>query len=242
MSITGVSNNTTDIYLNGPTMGPADPSNMQDIINELGQLLSGSGTPGTPAPPSGSGGSSSPVASAYNQLMQDLSANGTSGTTLQNDAANLESALQSSGMGNSALMTATNNMVNSLGNGTFSQQGSQGALEGAASQAGLQGPGILAPQIDGAAGATEQNAGLFNGGTNPQGSLGANVNILNAEMAGNAPTSQIINNATALKNEATQAGNSGLASAAQNIINSLSDGTYSAQGSQSALTNALNAG
>jgi hypothetical protein len=59
------------------------------------------------------------------------------------------------------------------------------------------------------------------------------------EMNGNAPASQIMNNATALKNEATDAGDSGVAQAAQNIINSLGDGSYNAQASASALNSAL---
>ncbi|MEA3116855.1 MAG: hypothetical protein QOI13_125 [Paraburkholderia sp.] len=56
---------------------------------------------------------------------------------------------------------AVTNMVNSLNIGTFSQQGTQGALEGAASKDGLQ--GVLTPQINGASGMGSQTGGLYDG-------------------------------------------------------------------------------
>ncbi|MCA8023439.1 hypothetical protein [Burkholderia metallica] len=199
--------------------------------------------PVTPFPFDTGISSSSTTASAYNQLMQDLSASGTSADSIKNDAANLEAALQNTpgdlSNGTSDLLNATQNIVNSLNDGTFSKQGSQGALEGAAWQDGLIGQNILRPNIvDG--GGAEQRAGLFDPNQNPNGSLGANVNILNAMMENNASPSDIANNATALMNEAAQSGKSGLAAAAQNIVNSLSDGTYNAQTSHAALTNSLN--
>lgn len=182
--------------------------------------------------------------SEYNQLMSDVSANGTSASTIQSDTSNLMSAMQASGGNFSNLTPALMNMQNSLSNGTFSQQGSQGALEGAAARDGMT--GVLAPEISGSSGLSAQDHGNYDGGSafhSPQngghGDLAANADVLMDEMKGGAPTSQIKNNAEALKTEASNSGNSSLATAAQNIINSQSDGTYNADASANAISTAF---
>ncbi|NRO99575.1 hypothetical protein GWC77_27330 [Paraburkholderia sp. NMBU_R16] len=210
------------------------------VISALGPLMPGFGS-ATGSSPTGS--SLSDVTQSYNKMMTDLSANGTPKTTLEADANDFESTLKNANLQNSSLMDATQNMVASLNDGTFSQQGSQGALEGAAHQGDLQ--GAITPQIDGNAGMQWQDAGAFDGNSafhtqsGDHGSLGANENILASEIADGAGQSQIANNANALEKEATNAGDTGLAQAAQNVINSLGDGTYNAKASETALNNAL---
>lgn len=223
-------------------------SEIQQLLQEINQLIGNNGggslspsIPSIPATPTTSSPSS--VTSSYNQLMTDLSANGTSKQTLQNDASAFLAASNSSGGGTPDVNNAVNDMVKSLSDGTFSQQGSQGTLEGAASKDGLQ--GVLTPQINGNFGMQDQNAGDYDAnssyhtGPGAHGSLGANADVLFDEMRGGAPTSQIINNATALRNQATNAGDTGVANVAQNIINSIGDGTYNAAASDSALNAAV---
>jgi hypothetical protein len=161
---------------------------------------------------------------AFNKLMSDVSANGTSKETLQQDAAAFERA---SGGKDSATENAVKNMVNSLGDGTYSQQGTQGALEGAATKDQIANITNM-PLISGTSGLTDQNGGFLDGGgakEKPLGSLGANANILYDEIKGGAPKDQIINNATALEKEATNAGNTTIADAAKKILDSENSGT-----------------
>src|SRR5262245_40958057 len=92
---------------------------------------------------------------AYNQLMSDVSANGTSASTLNKDADHFLALAQFGGSKDSNTIAAVQNMKTSLGNGTYTQQGTQGALEGAAQRDGMT--GVNTPQIEGAAGNTDQN-------------------------------------------------------------------------------------
>lgn len=174
---------------------------------------------------------SASITSNYNTMMADLSANGTSADTIKGDVKQFQSALQSSG-GNQDLKAAAANITNSLDNGTFSQQGSQGALEGAATKDKLT--NVNTPQIDGNAGQAHQSAGSYNGAQ--VGSKDANLNILKDEIAAHpSDLAQVRNNAQALSKEAANSGNTRLANAASNIAKSTSDGTYSADKSSKAL-------
>ncbi|MDQ7982528.1 hypothetical protein QYH69_35575 [Paraburkholderia sp. SARCC-3016] len=213
-----------------------DTDNRQQLLQEIMRMLDGGGA--CPAPSTPSGGGTSNVTASYNRLVSDLSANGTPGSTIASDAANLGSTLDKAGLGNSDLATATNNVKESLSDGTFSQQGSLAALRGAAHRDGLQ--GALTPQVG-------SNNPVFDGGSKihtqegGHGSLVANAKILATEMFEGAPASQIKNNASALETEAANAGDSGVATAAQNIANSIDDGSYSAAASVSALKGAVQA-
>jgi hypothetical protein len=89
--------------------------------------------------------------------------------------------------------------------------------------------------VDGASGLPMQESGMFDGAQTKLGSVGANLNILEAEISGGAPSSQIGNNAQALATEARAAGYDDIADAAQNIANSQTDNTYNAGASVEAL-------
>jgi hypothetical protein len=179
--------------------------------------------PATATPPS----SSTPSATsetdeeAFSRLMSDVSANGTSGQTLLADAA----AFERVGGKDAQTMTAVKNMASSLSDGTYSQQGTQGALQGAAQRDQMSGITNM-PVISGMSGLHDQNAGFFDSAKETKwGSVGANANILQDEIEGNAPKSQIINNATALYTEATNAGDKAFATLAKNVIDQENSGT-----------------
>jgi hypothetical protein len=176
----------------------------------------------------------------YNNLMTDISADGTSAEQITEDAdAFLATAQATPGNPYANTETAVNNAVKSLSDGTYSQQGTEGAMEGAAARDGMT--GAFAPLVAGAAGSAQQQAGQFDGGSGnvALGSVGANANILISEMTNGAPSSQIQNNAQALATEASNAGNDDVAQAAQNIATSETDGSYSASLSVQALDAAI---
>lgn len=179
---------------------------------------------------------SASVTSSYNTLMTDLSNNGTDTQTLKNDASGFESALKAQGgAGGSATTAAADDMSKSIDDGTFSQQGSQGALQAMASKDGLS--GVNVPQIGGNSGQAHQDSGDYSAGKN--GSLGANLDILKDEIkAGPSDLTQVHNNASALAKEAKNSGDSSLSSAAQNIANSTTDKTYDGGTSSKALDQA----
>ncbi|MGI4801506.1 MAG: hypothetical protein ACRYG8_47265 [Janthinobacterium lividum] len=197
------------------------------------------------------------LTSDYNNVMSQLSANGNSAQNIQQAVQQFMQDAQTAGSGTDQnVQTAMTNMIKSLQDGTFSQQGSQGALEGAAERDGMS--GVVSESIAGQPGGAAQAAGAFDPAQNQKGALGANAAILESEIAnGNAKGGQqITNNATALATEATNqakadaaAGNTdaaaqdtALASAAQNIANSANgtgDGTYNGAASLQALQNAM---
>ena len=215
---------------------PSTAQTMQEMMQLLSQMTSGQGAPSQSASQGQGAGNQTPApATAYNKLMEDLSASGTSAQAIQQDGQNVLSALQQSGGGGGDLANAVNSMVGSLSNGTFSQQGSQGALEGAAAKDGLT--NVDTPQIDGNAVQAYQSAGDYDGGN--VGSLNANLNILKDEITANpSDLTQVHNNAQALANEAANSGNTDLANAARNIASSTQDGTYNGAASLQALQNA----
>lgn len=252
----------------GSGSGSGTSSEAQSLEQVAQQLLSALGqgqdstatTPSTSGTASDSGDTGSTIdpnvtlANDYNNVMQQVSADGNSAQNVQQAVQQYMQDAQASG---SALtpdvQNAMNNIASSLQDGTYSQQGSQGALEGAAEQDGMV--GTESPSIAGQAGDAAQAAGEFDPSTNQDGALGANAAILESEIAnGNAQGGQqITNNATALAKEAANqaqtdaaAGNTtaaaqdtALATAAQNIANSTGDGTYSGSASLQALEAAL---
>ena len=172
-------------------------------------------------------------------MLSDISANGESPQAIQGAIAQYQQDEGASGTSTPNVDTALSNVLGSLNDGTYSQQGSQGAIMGAVSQDGMS--GVNSVSIAGQAGGAAQAAGEFDAGSNAQGSLGANTAILESEVANGNPKGgeQIANNANALATEATNAGNTGLATAAQNIAISVGDGSYSGSASLAALQNAL---
>jgi hypothetical protein len=229
--------------------GPADPQQalqlVQTLLNDLtgGQSAPGAdpGGPGAAGAPGSGAPSSNALTNSYNNVMNLMSGNGGSPTDITNAINQFEAA---AGSQFPNVQNAMNNIKASLADGTYSQQGSQGALEGAAQQDGMQ--GVNSPQIDGSAGMGNQNAGWYDSGSqNAQNyfkdsSVGANSTILANEINGGAPPSQIKDNALALAKEAQNAGMPNLANAAQNIAKSVDDGTYNAQASSQALGSATN--
>lgn len=211
----------------------------------------------TGAGPSGAAGGSGTLASDYNDVLSQVAANGNSAQNVQQAVQKfLQDADASGDNSDQSLQQAMNNILGSLKDGTYSQQGSEGALQGAAQRDGLS--GVNTVSIAGQAGGAQQAAGVFDAGSNAKGSLGANTAILESEIAngGSAGSQQITNNAAALANEASAAAqtatNSGdvatasqdqaLAAAASNIAGSAQgtgDGSYDAQASLSALQSAL---
>ena len=183
----------------------------------------------------------SQAANDYNQLMTDISANGTSGDQIEQDIANYEQDVPA-GL-NPDVDNAMANIASSLSDGTYSQQGSEAALEGAATADGLQ--NVISPEMLGQNGVADQDAGKFdpastyNTQAGGNSAVSANANILVDQLEWGAPQSQELNNANALLKEAQGAGDASTADAVQNMINSFSDGTFSAQGSANAISSAL---
>jgi hypothetical protein len=181
------------------------------------------------------------ISSAYNNVMSVISEDGSSAADIKKAIDQFETI---AGPQDHDIVNAMNNMKASLSDGTYSQQGSQGALAGAAQKDGLG--GIVQPQINGPGGMANQMAGLYDSGSassratfkNP--SVGANSAILQAEISGGAPSSQIKNNALALAKEAKAAGMNDVYQAAQNIAKSVDDGSYNGPASSKALASATN--
>jgi hypothetical protein len=235
----------------------ADPQQalqmVQTLLNDLtgGQGMPGAGMagPGNGIPsggPSGVGGggqegSAAGLTNSYNNVMNLISSNGSSPTDITNAINQFEAA---GGSQFPNVQNAMNNIKASVADGTYSQQASQGALEGAAQRDGIQ--GVSNPQIDGNAGMANQDAGWYDSGSNAaqnyfkNPSVGGNSTILANEINGGAPPSQIKNNALALAQEAQNAGMTNVANAARNVANSINDGSYNAQASSQALGSAIN--
>ncbi|MBB3175259.1 hypothetical protein FHR90_003113 [Endobacter medicaginis] len=219
-------------------------------------------TPAASAPAGGAGqstgaGTPGTLASDYNDVLSQVAANGNSAQDIQQAVQKfLQDADASGDNSDQSLQQAMNNILGSLQDGTYSQQGSEGALQGAAQRDGLG--GVNTVSVAGKDGGAEQASGAFDAASNAKGSLGANTAILESEISsgGSAGSQQITNNAGALANEAdaaakaatssgdTQAASQdqALATAARNIANSAQgsgDGSYDAQASLSALQSAL---
>lgn len=90
-------------------------------------------------PSSGSCGTGATVVQAYNQLMWDVSATGTSQQTLQQDAANLQSAENAAGVQLKSTNAAVSGMLNSLNNGSYSQSATISALNSGSNNDGMTG-------------------------------------------------------------------------------------------------------
>ena len=90
-------------------------------------------------PTSGSGGTGATVVQAYNQLMWDVSATGTSQQTLQQDAANLQSAENAAGVQLKSTNSAVSDMLTSLNNGNYSQSATISALNSGSNNDGMTG-------------------------------------------------------------------------------------------------------
>ena len=180
------------------------------------------------------------VTTDYNQLKDDISATGTSGQTIESDIKTYQEDVPA-GL-DSGLDDAVSDISQSLQNGEYSQQVAQGELEFAAKDAGLK--NVHAPQINGDSGMRSQREGLYSGNSSAEvgpggdGLEGAGANILIGEMQGGASKDQILNNSKALLARSEDDGDTNLADAVQNIINSFGDGTYNADASATAVRNA----
>ena len=185
--------------------------------------------------------SGSSITSSYNNVMNLVSENGSSAADIENAIDKFEAT---AGSQDKDVQNAMNNLKASLSDGTYSQQGSQGALEGAAQRDGLQ--GVSNPQISGDSGMDNQNNGFYDSNSEnsrnlfKDPSVGVNTTILHNEIDGGAPSSQIKNNAMALAQEAKNSGMTNVATAAENIAKSVDDGTYDAKASSQALASATN--
>ncbi|WP_036049703.1 hypothetical protein [Bradyrhizobium sp. Tv2a-2] len=177
----------------------------------------------------------------FKKTMDDVSANGTSKQTLEEDARELKALIKDDPQYKNTNI-AVDNMVRSLDDGTYSQQGTQGALEGAAIRDAM--PGLTnMPVIAGTAYLYSQNNGYYDGGSDKEtklGSVGANMNILQDEVSGGAPTSQLINNARAEKDEAHEAGKPAFEEAAEYIETSAEGGTLDPKIAQDLINKAWN--
>jgi hypothetical protein len=160
----------------------------------------------------------------YNNLMTDLATGGTTEQIAKDAEAFLATAQATPGNPYANTVNAVQNGLNSLSDGTWSRQGTEGAMEGGAAEDGMT--GVFAPLIAGAAGSAQQQAGQFDGGSSnvPLGSVGANANILITDMTSGAPPSEIQGNAQALATEASNAGDDDVAQVAQDIASG-SDGS-----------------
>jgi hypothetical protein len=172
---------------------------------------------------------SRPDAGAFDNLMGDVSAYGTSGSQLLQDANAFLSAASKVPGGDPQTVRAVDNMVASLQNGTYSQQGTEAALkEGSQLD---QVPIVVISPFSG-----------NDAGDNPNSNwVGNAVSSLEGEIRGGAPSNIIAHDANVLAVEATEAGRyNDVAEAAGNIAASLRDGSFNPDASIAALNDAVN--
>jgi hypothetical protein len=142
--------------------------------------------------------------SAYNKLMGDVAASGTSAATLTNDVSAFDAAAAAQGPNFDAnTVAAANGIADRISTGSYTKQSAELTLETAAGEDGMG--GVASPP---------NNLGVplvgDEGGVSP---LEADAATLNAEMQSGQPSSTIENDAEALNAEATSVGDGAVANA-----------------------------
>lgn len=209
----------------GSAAGAGDAAGATGAAGASGAAGAGDAAGATGAAQTAAGGTATPgnsdtLNSDYNNVLSAVAAVGNSPQNVQAAVSQFQQDAKAAGSGvDPTVQQAMSNISNSLGDGTYSQQGSEGGLQGAAAQDGMS--GVNTVSIAGAPGGAAQAAGQFNANTNAEGSLGANTAILESELqnGGGQGSQQITNNANALAQEASLAGNSALATAATGVAN-----------------------